>query len=168
MAQGDVKLEHGASAALTISLGGLASSATRVAGRESSAVTTGDWLDALVGGKVKLGTAPTVSKVVQVWVYASIEDTPIYPDVLDGTDSAETLTSENVRDAALKLGAIAVSDATTGLDLYIAPFSVAALFGGVLPKFWGIFVVHDTGVALDATGSNHFFHYTPVYGHVAP
>lgn len=173
MAQGDVTLRLGTEAALTVSPASLASSTTRVAGRESTAiacasVTPANPVDFIVAGKITLGTSPTAGKVVQVWVYASYNDTPTYPDSFTGSDSARSATSENVRDAALKLGAVGVSDATTGRVLWLAPFSVAALFGGNLPQAWGIWIVHDTGVALDATAGNHAFWYTPVYANVAP
>lgn len=169
MASGDVTLKRGTSVALTITLGSLASSSTRVAGRESTAVTPADpVIDHLVGGKVTVGTAPTVNKQIDVWVYAELDDAPAYPDTITGADGARTLTSENVRNAALVLARSIQVDATSDRLYYIAPFSVAELFGGKLPGHWGLFVTHDTGVALNATGSNHVLKTTPVYANVTP
>jgi hypothetical protein len=157
--------------ALTISLASLASSTTLVAGRESTAVdnTTNLDLDHLVSGVIRLGTTPTVSKTVEVWAYAPIRiasGTPVYPDVLDGTDSAETMTSANVKHSALRLVHAMTSDATTGLDLFVPPTSIASLFGE-LPPYWGLFVVHDTVAALDSTAGNHVLHYLRVRRTVA-
>jgi hypothetical protein len=165
----DIKNEYGSSAALTITLASLATSATRTAGRESTAIdnTTNKYLDYLVSGKVTTGTSPTDNKQIDVWVYASFEDTPTYPDVFDGTDSAETATSEDVRNAALLLAASVSTNNTSDRTYWIAPFSIAALFGGRMPKYFGVFVTHDTGVNLNATGGNHAFWQTGVYETVA-
>lgn len=161
----DIKTAYGASAALTITLASLATSSTLVAGRESTAIdnTSNKYLDALVGGKITTGTAPTTAKSILVYVYASLNDTPLYPDVFDGTDSVETVTSTDIRNASLVLAAAMTTDATSDRTYWVRPFSVANCFGGVMPKFWGVFVTHDTAVNLNATGSNHALYYTPVY-----
>lgn len=162
---GDILHEWGASAAYTITLTGLASSSTKVAGRESTAIshTTADPLDYLVGGKITTGTSPTANKTIDVWVYASIDDTPTYPDVFDGTDSAETVTSENVRNSALKLLTSIVVAGTSDIAYWFGPTGIAQLFGGGLPKNHGLFVTHDTVAALHATAANHAISYTPIY-----
>jgi hypothetical protein len=167
-AVGDVKQQFGASGTFTITLASLATSSTWTAGQESTAVVTTDpAVDYLVGGKITTGTTPTVSTVINIYVYAGVNDTPLYPDVLDGTDSAETITSENVRNSAIRYAASVIIDATSDRVYWVAPFSVASLFGGVLPKQWGLFIAHNTAVNLNSTGSNHAFYYTPVYFNVA-
>lgn len=165
----DRKIAYGSSAALTITLASLATSATRVAGRESAAVdnTSNKYLDYLVGGKVTTGTSPTDAKQIDVWVYASFEDTPTYPDVFDGTDSDETATSAGVLAGALVLAASVSTNNTSNRTYWVSPFSIAAQFGNRMPKFFGIFVTHDTGVNLNSTGGNHAFWATPVYETVA-
>ena len=142
-------------------LSALASSATFVAGRESSQVdnTTNKYVDVLVSGSVSVGTTPTANTSILVYVYGadtSLATTAI--DVLDGTDSAETLTNTGILNA-LRLGAaINVPAATTDVQYFVLPFSVAALFGGVVPKFWGLYVAQNTGVALrtNAINTNSF------------
>lgn len=165
----DVKIAYGSSSAFTFTLASLASSSTRVAGQESTAVdnTTNKYIDYLVDGKVTTGTTPTDARQIDLWVYASYNDTPLYPDVLDGTDSAETLTSEGVRNGALILAGTVQTNNTSDRTYWFAPFSIAALFGGQMPKYFGLFLAHDTGVNLNSTGSNHAFYYTPVYQTVA-
>lgn len=159
-----IKPAYTTSAAITITLASLATSSTRVAGRESTVVdnTSNLFLDALVSGKVTTGTSPTAGKQIDVWVYAS-ENGTAYPDVFDGTDSDETVTSENVRNAALRLGATIIVDSTSDRTYWVAPFSIAALYGGNMPRKWGLFVTHDTGVNLNATGGNHAFSYTGMH-----
>ena len=154
-------VNYSSNTAITMDLSALASSATFVAGRESSQVdnTTNKYVDVLVSGSVSVGTTPTANTSILVYVYGadtSLATTAI--DVLDGTDSAETLTNVGILNA-LRLGAsINVPAATTDVQYFVLPFSVAALFGGVVPKFWGLYVAQNTGVALrtNAINTNSF------------
>lgn len=169
MASGDVTLSRGASVALTCTLASLATSSTRTAGRESTAIATASpTIDYLLGGKITAGTTPTAGKVIDVWIYAAVEDDPIYPDVFDGTDSAETCTSENVRNSSLRLAASIPIDSTSDRTYWFGPISIASLFGGVVPSHWGVFVTHDTVVNLNSTGGNHALYATPVFANVTP
>lgn len=165
----DVKTAYGLSSAITITLAGLASSAGLTAGRASTVVdnATDKYLDFLVGGKITTGTSPTTAKSILVYVYGSVDDTPTYPDGITGSDAAKTMTSADVRNAGLVLAASVTTDNTSDRTYWVRPFSVANCFGGSLPKKWGVFVVHDTGVNLNATGSNHELTATPVYQTVA-
>jgi hypothetical protein len=54
-------------------------------------------------------------------------------------------------------GSVTVLATTSDIDYFISPFSVAQLFGGVMPKYWGLYVSHNTGVALNATAGKHSF-----------
>jgi len=151
-----------ASATLTIAPQNVATSATFVAGVESDVISNLSTLyaDVLVSGKWTCGTTPTVNTQVQVWVYAPITDnlasTITYPDVIDGTSSAETFTSLAILQGGLKLAAVLSVDTTTSDRTYpCAPFSVAALFGGRMPTRWGLFVTHNTGVNSNSTAGNH-------------
>lgn len=153
--------------AITISLASLASS-TSWAGRASTAIdnTSNLDLDHLVSGTIKLGTSPLASRSVSVYVYAPVRivsGVPTYPDGITGTDANKTMTSANVGVAALRLLWVGITDATTGLVLPMPPCSIADQFGG-LPPYWGLFIVHDSNVALDATAGNHYFHYQRIQG----
>jgi len=111
---------------------------------------------------ITTGTTPTAARSINVYVYANISSssgTPTYSDVLDGTDSAETFTSANVMNNSVKLAASIQVDNTSNRAYYFGPVSVASLFGGSLPKFWGVYVAHDTAVALNATAGNHKISY---------
>lgn len=160
-----IKTEYAASSALAITLASLATSSTWLAGAESDAVdnTTNKYLDYLLAGKVTVGTTPTINTEIRVYVVALTEDAT-YPDVFDGTGSAETVTSAGVGSGFLKLAAVMSVDATTSdRTYYFGPVSVASLFGGVMPKKWVAFVTHNSGVNLNSTGGNHALHVTPVY-----
>lgn len=156
--------------AITCDISSLASS-TVYAGRASTAVDnrTNKDLDHLVSGKITLGTSPTVGKAVSVFAYAAASvasGTPTYPDSITGTDAAKTMTSANVAVACLRLLWVGTSDAVTGRVLEMPPISISRVFGS-MPPFWGIFVTHDTGVALDSTAGNHSFQYHRVKAETA-
>lgn len=162
-----VTISYGSKTALTITLTSLATSSSFVAGRESTEVdnSTNKFVDAIVEGFITVGTTPTANTQIQVWVYGSFHTSVATAniDVLDGLDSDETLTNTGVRNSALRLGAVLEnSAATSNVKINIAPFSVAQLFGGNMPKFWGVWVTHNTGVALNATGSNHEIAFTGI------
>lgn len=147
-------LNYVASSTLTISLNSLATSSTWLTGRQSTAVDNGTnkYLDYLLSGFVKVGTTPTASTEIRVYVVAAQDDTPTYPDAFGATDAGVTVTSVGVGSGFLKLAAVMLVDATTtGRVYYFGPVSVAALFGGVVPKKWAAFVTHNTAVNLDAS-----------------
>lgn len=150
----------------------LASSASFVVGRESTEIdnSTNKYVDALVEGKVTVGSTITANTNIQIWVYASFHTvmSTVAIDTLDGTDSDETIVSAGVRGSGMRLGANIDVDTTTANQTYwFAPFSVAQLFGGNMPEQWGIFVTHNTGSALNSTSGNHEFSYTGVKYDVA-
>lgn len=164
----DIKTKYPSTSStdLTISLASLASGSAGVytTGRESAAVdnTSNEDLDHLVSGIVTTGTSPTASRAINIYAYANISSssgTPTYPDVLDGTDSDETFTSANVMLSAVRLVASITTDNTSNRAYYFGPVSIASLFGGSLPKFWGVFVAHDSVVALNSTAGNHKISY---------
>lgn len=164
-------INYSSNTTITCSVASTASSSTFVAGRESNQIdnTSTQYMDALVQGKITVGTTPTANTQIGIYVWGadtSLATTAI--DVLDGTDSAETLTNTGVLFSALKLGAtIIVPVITSDVGYNFAPFSVAALFGGVMPKFWGLYVAHNTGVNLNATGGNHAFSFNGIKFDVA-
>ena len=83
--------------------------------------------------------------------------TPTYP-VVTGTDAAATFASRNQIIGALRLLWSQASDTTSDRPYYMPPASVRDAFGE-LPQRWGIVLVHSTGVNLNATATNHYFHY---------
>jgi hypothetical protein len=150
-------VNYSSNTTITMDLINLASSSTGLGGRESSQIdnTTNKYVDAIVSGFVSVGTTPTANTTISVYVWGadtSLATTAI--DVLDGTDSAETLSNAGVL-GSLKLGATASVPVTTSDFIYpILPFSVNQLFGGTMPKFWGLYATHNTGVNLRNTSVN--------------
>lgn len=167
MADIKTKYPSTSSVAITCAIASLASDTNLLAGRAGTAVdnTTNVDLDHLVSGLITAGTSPTAGKTIEVWAYAyrSIASgTPTYPDSITGTDANKTMTSANVKQSALRLLASITVDATSSRGYEFPPTSIASLFGGSMPPFYGLFVVHDTAVALHATAGNHVIHYERV------
>ena len=155
-------ISYSANTAITFDISSLGTSSTFVAGRESTEVdnTTNKFMDCLVnvdGITGHASTAPTIGQQIVLYCWGadtSLATTAI--DVLDGTDSAETLGHVSVLNSLRFAGAAAVTVATAGLVYYIQPFSVASLFGGVMPKYWGLFLAHNHTGALAASQSALF------------
>lgn len=150
-------VNYSSNTTITMDLANLASSTTFVAGRESSQIdnTTNKYMDCIVSGFVSVGTTPTANTTIAIYVWGadtSLATTAI--DTLDGTDSAETLTNTGILNALRFGAAVAVPAATSDVAYPVLPFSVASRFGGVMPKFWGLFVAHNTVAALRNTAVN--------------
>lgn len=160
----DIKLAYGTASDATITLASLASDTNLLAGRESSEIvnTTALNLDYLISGKITTGTSPTASRVIEVWAVGSWDGTN-WPDVFDGTDSAETITSADIKASICRLLAAMTTSATSNVTYHFGPVSVAAAFGGVVPPKFVVFVTHSTAVALNATSGNHQIRIQPVY-----
>jgi hypothetical protein len=160
MADIKIKYPSASSVDVTLTLASLAANAQGVftAGRASTAIDNRTNLDLthMLSGKIRVGTTtPVAGRSINIWAYAPISNasgTPTYPDSITGTDAAKTFTSANVQNSALRLVASITIDVTAERDYPFAPVDIASLFGGQLPQFYGLFVAHDTGAALSATG----------------
>lgn len=149
---------HDAAETDTISLASLASDTNLVAGREGTVVShEDDEIDSLVGGKVTTGTSPTASRQIEIWAYGSYDGTT-YSGGATGSDANLTPSEKTL----MKLLTIIPTVNTSDKAYQWGPFSLAAAFGGTLPRKTGIFVVHNTGVNLNSTSGNHEVKRTPV------
>ena len=160
-----VNIAYRASSTITIAPENVASSATFTAGVESAVYdnSANKDVDVLIAGTWTAGTTPTINTQVLIYAFAIRDDAPFYPDVMDGTNSAETITSAGVGQGFLKLAAVINVDATTSNRVYdVGPFSVAQLFGGVCPPKFGLFITHNTGVNSNSTAGNHVWKATGV------
>ncbi len=158
---------------IPITLASLGTSASLVAGRQSTIVTnvTNKYLDCLVTGRITTGTTPTVAKTLAVYIYVPIKavtSTFSYPiagaTTLGEADAAATFDAEQ-RSGGLIFAGAATVNATTD-RVYTFSFSVANQVG-YMPLKWGLFVTHDTVAALNATAGNHYFNYIGLKADVA-
>jgi len=164
----NIQQAYGTAADATITLASLASDTNLLAGRESAEVvnTSTLALDYLVSGKITSGTSPTASRQIEVWAVGSWDGTN-WPDVFDGTESTETVTSSDIKAAICRLVAVMATSATSNVAYHFGPVSIASAFGGVCPPKFVLFVVHNTAVALNATAGNHQIRLLPCYETVA-
>lgn len=161
----DAKISYVASSAVTIALASLASSSTKLAGVESDLIdnSTNKYLDYGLAGKTTVGTTPTTAKSIDVTVVGISNDTT-WPDVFDGTGSAETVTTQEIKDNVCKpFQTLQIVSTTSDIAQPFGPGSVASRFGGVVPLKWVVFMAHDTVAALNATAGNHVVSITPSY-----
>lgn len=170
MAAGDVSTAYHSTTSSTGGLTSLATSSTWTAGYEWFKVDVDSYspipLDVRHNGKIRVGTTPTANTEIRIYLIASNDDST-WPDVFDGTASAETATSEGVRDGFAKLVAILRVDATTSNRDYYYEFKASDAFGQAMPKAYVVFVAHNCVAALNSTSTEHTYSYTPQYLNVA-
>ena len=149
-----------ASAAATIALAALASSAGLTAGRVSAAVSNATNLDDFVMPYLRVrsgSTAPTAGGQIELWAFARRADgawPELFTAAYAGADAGLTIVSRDILVAgAVLLGAV-TNDATTGRDYVIRGRELAGAFGAV-PKDFAFFVTQSTGQPLDSTAGNH-------------
>lgn len=149
----------------TITLASLASDTNLVAGQEGTAIdnnATDDAIDAEVGGFVTTGTTPTANRQIEVWVYGSYDGTS-YSGGASGSNANLTPQAKSL----MQLLRVIPTSSTSNQKYTWGPFSVAAAFGGSMPRKWGIYMVQNTGAALHATAGNHEVKHTPIKGESA-
>ena len=152
----------------TFTLASLAASSTLVAGRESDTVdnTTTKYLDFQYTQRTKVGTTLTAG-FIELWVVPSFDGGTTWPDVFDGTDSNETITSRDILGAAARCGAVVATSTTNSLTYDLAIPSIARLFDGQVPEKFVFFVVQSTNAALSATGGDHVGYLRGAYETIA-
>lgn len=152
-----LKPSYGASAALTVTnLQSLATNSTWTTGWSSAVQdnTSNLSIDEQISGVFATGTSPTVSTIIEIWAWGILDDVPTYPDTITGSEAgAIALTSANVKlaGAFARLGSITVDNTTN--RVYPFSFSLAQNGFGYVPKKWGLWVSHNTGVALKSSGN---------------
>lgn len=169
MAAGDIKIAYGSSSALTqTNLDGLASSTTHVAGWESDAIdnSTNLYTDYIVNAKIQVESAGLAAGEIRLYLVAELEDAS-WPDVFDGTESAETITDTEMRDAICRLAAVTATDTDASQVYYLQCPSVAAVFGGTVPRKFVVFITQSTTTTLETTGDPNQVYVKGVYTTVA-
>jgi hypothetical protein len=151
---------YGTAQTLTCTLASLATSSTLVAGRQSAVAdnaATDHALDAIVQAKITVGS-PTANTQIELWAFGTGDGTN-YSGGAGASDA--NLTPTNKTTMRL-LEVIPVPNSTANVTYHSGPHSIQNAFGGTMPRKWGVFVVHNTGAALNATAGNHSIQYTPV------
>lgn len=154
----NVTIVYIADAAITMDLSALASSSTFAAGRESTSISnSSNYLDCKITGRFISGTTPTAPGETRLYYVPPYEDTPSWPDVFDGTDSAETVTNTNILDTLVLGWSGTVSTSTNITYPVVSAMSLAQAFG-ICPKAFVLFFTHYHTAALktDAGNTNSF------------
>jgi len=145
----EIKAKFGSSTAMTITLASLATSTVGV-GRQTTLIdnTTNRYRRIQVYFRVTTGTTPTANKSIRFFLVKG--DDPAASNIR--TDNA------GASDAGLTVvtadQVYAVATSSTSDQAYRGSFTIE----NPGPE-WGLCVVHDTGVNLNATGSNHSIRY---------
>jgi hypothetical protein len=152
-------IKFATSTAITCTLASLASSAT--VGRQSTVIDNSSnlYIDALVTIGIKTSASAMGSdKAVYIYVAGSEDGTNYDCDdaAIGATDASYTINNPS----NLRLGA--VINTLTSSKTYFRTFSVAALFGGVMPRKWALVVVNTSNQALDSTEGNHTKSYSGI------
>lgn len=147
------------------SFNSLASSTTTGAASAAAVTvsTTNNVVDYMLSVKATVGSfTPSSSTNLIIYVVGSDDGTNwagggATAEVFDGTDKAITLsaTSNNMKFAGT------INCHTASIAYNSEPISVAALFGGVLPKKFQVVIQNQTGAALAASG--HAVRATAIY-----
>jgi hypothetical protein len=155
------KLALASSAAMTMTLNGVASGATRASAFVDNA--TNLYVDAHVSVKVTLVTPGTTGDqgCVNVYAYGSEDGTTYGPsggpsgkEAVDGTDKTITLNTNPSPSTmwGVRIGVIQVQVGAAGSSYVSPPLGVAQAFGGFLPRRWGIVVENRSGMAFAGSG----------------
>lgn len=160
MAAGDVKKAFVASATLAVTaLHSLAASATFIGGWESNRInhSTDLVLDDKIGLHLVTHASNRQAGTIRVYIVPALDDTPTWPDLMDGTESADAWTDTEERDAGAILAREIAVDATASAVYDLTVDSVKAVCGGNMPRDYVIFITGDaattTAAQLAAAGS---------------
>jgi len=151
---------YGTATAMTITLASLGSSG--VSGRQSTTIdNTSDLADdSHVFVKATTGTSPTGGNAISIYAFGSTDGT-LYSGGLGASDATVSPSPTPINGGLQLLATFTVVSASN--TAYSGgPYSIANAFGGTMPRKWGIFIVQNTGAALNATAGNHSVVYTPV------
>ena len=145
----EIKTKLGTSTTGTITLASLATSTAGV-GRQSTMIdnSTDLFKEINVYMHVTTGTSPTANRAIKLYLIKGDGNaTPYRTDEAGASDAGLTVIT-----ATLLAGATttSTSDFTYTLEAVIENPG----------DEWGVAVVHDTGVNLNSTAGNHFFHWT--------
>lgn len=119
-----------------------------------NATTTRRYVDAMLSGRITLNASATTDDVVEIYCYGGLDQAVASAlggslnGGLDGNQSVETEgTAFNYEN--LHLIGVITADVANG-TIYWGPWSVAQVFGGVLPQRWGVMIHNNTSGALGA------------------
>lgn len=160
----DMKIAYTADAAFAITLANLASSSDFRTGVEATAIdnTGGKYVDYDVYGKITTGTGPIVNSEIRLFYVRPIDDAPSWPDVFDGTASAETVSSVNIL-SNMPMGWGQVVDSTNDFTYPILNALTLAQVFNIVPDHFTVFLSHNTNANLKNNAPDQAILYRGIY-----
>lgn len=147
-----VKMTYASSSAQTVTnLHSLAASQSYVTGWESNAIdnTSNLYLDYRITCHLVTHASNRQAGELRVYLVGPTDDST-WPDVFDGTESTESLTDTEERDACCLLAAAVTVDNSASAVYDLTVPSTAAVFGGNLPKKFVIFITGNASTTTTA------------------
>jgi len=143
-----IQAEHDASTAMTLTAASLASSTAGVDRQSTMISNVDDGQLIQIYYKITTGTSPTANKTITIYLIKGDDPSSsnIRTDNAGASDAGLTVVTARQID-------VITTDATSNHTYY-----GSCIIRNPGPE-WGIAIVQDTGVALNATGSNHAFRY---------
>ena len=154
------KIAYATTTAITITLNSLVSASA--SGRSGAAVdnTTNLYDDALLYVQVAVTTGLANDKAVYVYLYGSEDGTNFNNssnlEVNVGSDAITGI------DSPTALKGPAVIPITANSKTYRGVWNVAAFFGGVMPRKWGVVIQNYAGAPLSGTIGDSVVTYTGI------
>lgn len=167
----DAKLAYVASSSMTVTnLHSLASSQDWTAGWTSASTsnTTNLYMDYLYGFTFTTHASNRQAGSINIYVIASLNDTPTWPSTASGTigtEGALSFTDTEERDTLCRLFASITVDSTASAVYTIPQTGIARLFGGVVPTHHAIYIAQNCSTTTTAglASSGSAVYQTPVY-----
>lgn len=153
---GDIKQKYGASTAPTVTnLQSLASSQDWTVGWGSATQnnTSTLALDYLLGATFTTNASNRQIGQINVYIIASLNDTPTFPIVnvgTLGTEGAVGFVDTEERDSICRLLTVSQVDASASAIMAIPQTAIAQLFGGVMPTHFVVFVAQNASTTTTA------------------
>lgn len=167
---GDLKLKRAASSALTVTnLHSLAAASALDVGWTSGTIDCAEHLDILLSGTFTTHASNRQAGVINIYVYAALNDTPTWPDIFsagtEGTEGTCSFHDTEQRDSACRLVTSITVDSGASEVYTFPPTSLTQLFGGVLPTDLAIYVAHtaSTGTTAGLAAAGSALYVTPIY-----
>jgi hypothetical protein len=158
---------YGTTAAVTITIVGQNSSLVQVAHSALVDNSTDLAIDMMARFKTKVGATGTANTQWELWAYGSMDGASGLPhndsDAMIATTAAINVAMSVTKKPQMKLlhiEPIGADGASATYDVLIG--SVAAAFGGLLPKYVGFAFCHNWGAVPSATAGDHALEVTPI------
>ncbi len=166
-----IKLEYAASADLTVTnLHSLAASSSWSSGWTSGTIdnSSNKYLDILISAKFTMAASSNQAGQLRVYVYAMLDDSN-WPDLFsagtEGTEGTVTVHDTEQRDNGMRLAWVGEVDNGASEVHNMPPTSIAALFGGMLPAKFALYITGNgaSGTAAQLAASGNQVTTKPVY-----